>query len=161
MFPTDSTVTDVALMQWFAKEGSIPAQVAISRKTFFNVLWPIGLAAYQTVLTSGLNFLHRFRRLWKKLLYLGLRCDKYFRKVSTRQLWKPGITNILLSEWTSVSPSSPWWFFVVHTVPHSLFISKNLPLFAASLVTKKFSSTQIGFPFLAYREKELCRTVRL
>ena len=52
---------DVALIQWLVVGGSIPALEVMSRNKLSMVLWPIGKAAYQTVLTAGSNFLTGFR----------------------------------------------------------------------------------------------------
>ena len=46
------TVTDVALMEWLVKGGSIPALFVISRSKLPRVLSPTGEFVYQTELLT-------------------------------------------------------------------------------------------------------------
>ena len=92
-----------------------------------------GLEQYHTRSVTGLNTLHGLLGFWNKLLHLGLRCDRYFSMSFTGQRFEPGLSNIFPFDSSSLSSRPPWWFLVANTAPRSLFISRYLSPFDASL----------------------------
>ena len=61
MLAADRTVTVVALIEWFARCGFIPALDVIKRSILSRVLWPSGVEQYHTTSLAGLNDLHGLR----------------------------------------------------------------------------------------------------